>query len=1034
LLELHPQFDPDAITFTLQSASGNERKTTGSYYTPTSLITCLLDSALQPVLDEAASKPEAEAAILSLKVCDPACGSGHFLIAAAHRIAKKLAAVRTLEAEPPPDAIQHALRDVIGRCIFGVDINPMAVELCQVALWMDALEPGKPLSFLDHHIQCGNSLLGATPALLANGIPDEAFEPIEGDEKKFCSALKRQNRDERRGQEGLFDDLKPWEQLGNLPAAMARLESIPDDTVEQVHQKERHYADLQTDDAYRKSGRFLADAWCAAFVWRKAKDVEFLPMTHSRFRKIERNPYDIGPHEYTEVRRLAEQYQFFHWHFAFPGVFRYPAKAELPDSELTGWCGGFDVILGNPPWEHTELKEIEWFNAHGRPDIAGARTAAIRGKLILELERADPALYRAFVSDRRFSDGESHLIRNSSGSDDRSKHRWGLFPLCGRGRINTYAIFAELNRNLVRPTGRVGCIVPSGIATDDTTKLFFQELAGSRSLASLFSFFEIRLIFPDTDSRNPFCLLTLTGSQIPASTTEFAFDARSVEGLSDPAKRFTLSSDDLALLNPNTGTCPVFRTARDAEVTKAIYRRVPIFFKEGLPEINAWGVSFKQGLFNMAADSGFFHTASDLDGDGWRLEGNIFRKGDAEYLPLYEAKMLHQFDHRWATYENSDSREVTLAEKEDQTFLVQPRYWVPAEEVADRLKDRWSRSWLLTWRDICRNNDTRTFISSVAPRSAAGATALVMLLKGDFIDKAPLLIANLNSFVLDYTSRQKLGGTHLTMFVVKQLPVLPPTRFDAPTPWVPTQTLAKWIATRVLELVYTSWDLKPFAEDCGYHGDPFHWDDDRRFHLRCELDAAFFQLYAVGETDTAYILDTFPHVRKADEETYGTYRTKETILRLYREFAAPQITQAQYDMLKAMAYVAAFVHAWNKRVETGILETGLVLMVNDALRKAYLTNMALPGRQVGRRHPKLLDWMPLAIDQLLKTNAIKIDPNSPEGLPFYLPGPSPFDLTNLGGYVQKAQDAVKVIKQIGEQKARTEVEENVDDPTQLIPV
>ena len=139
-------------------------------------------------------------------------------------------------------------------------------------------------------------------------------------------------------------------------------------------------------------------------------------------------------------------------------------------------------------------------------------------------------------------------------------------------------------------------------------------------------------------------------------------------------------------------------------------------------------------------------------------------------------------------------------------------------------------------------------------------------------------------------------------------------------------------------------------------------------------------------------------------------------------------------MLKAMACVAAFVQAWKKRVETGVLETGLVLMVNDALRQAYLTNTALPGRQVGRRHPKLLDWMPLAVDQLLSRNAIQIDPNSPEGLPFYLAGSSPFDLSNLGAYVQKAQEAVKVIKQIGEQKARTEVEENVDDPTQLIPV
>ena len=183
LLELHPLLNAEVGTFELSTASGHERKTTGSYYTPTSLITCLLDSALDPVLDEAVQKPDPEQAVRNLKVCDPACGSGHFLIAAAHRIAKRLAFARTGEEEPPPETVRTALRNVIGHSIYGVDINPMAVELCKVALWMEALEPGKPLSFLDHHIQCGNSLLGATPALLAQGIPDAAFQPIEGDVK-----------------------------------------------------------------------------------------------------------------------------------------------------------------------------------------------------------------------------------------------------------------------------------------------------------------------------------------------------------------------------------------------------------------------------------------------------------------------------------------------------------------------------------------------------------------------------------------------------------------------------------------------------------------------------------------------------------------------------------------------------------------------------------------------------------------------------------------------------------------------------------
>lgn len=202
LLELHPLVNADAGIFELRTAAGHERKTTGSYYTPDSLVQCLLDSALEPVMADAIrgkKDQEAVEAILNLKVCDPAVGSGHFLIAAAHRMAKKVAALSTGEEEPAPAAVRVALRDVIGHCLYGVDVNPMAAELCRVSLWMEALVPGKPLTFLDHHIQVGNSLLGATPELIAKGIPDEAFTAIEGDDKKACSVLRKRNKEEKNG-------------------------------------------------------------------------------------------------------------------------------------------------------------------------------------------------------------------------------------------------------------------------------------------------------------------------------------------------------------------------------------------------------------------------------------------------------------------------------------------------------------------------------------------------------------------------------------------------------------------------------------------------------------------------------------------------------------------------------------------------------------------------------------------------------------------------------------------------------------------
>ena len=358
LLELRPELNLDLPSFGLTTACGHERKTSGSYYTPTSLIDCLLDAALEPVLNGAVRGQDSEAAILKLKVVDPACGSGHFLIAASHRIAKRLAAARTGDEEPSPDALRKALRDVIGHCIYGVDVNPMAVELCKVNLWLEALDPGKPLSFLDHRIQSGNSLIGATPALLTAGVPDEAFDPAEGDDKKVCQRYKKLNQQERLGRQSLFDEnLQPWDQLGNFAAGLLSLDNLSDDTIQGIREKERIYEEAVRSSGYL-FGKFWADTWCAAFAWRKGGDTTYA-ITEEVFRRIEHNPYAVDPWLRTEVERLAGAYRFFHWHLAFPDVFSLPAPAESASNPATGWNGGFSVVLGNPPWVRQETLKTD---------------------------------------------------------------------------------------------------------------------------------------------------------------------------------------------------------------------------------------------------------------------------------------------------------------------------------------------------------------------------------------------------------------------------------------------------------------------------------------------------------------------------------------------------------------------------------------------------------------------------------------------------------------------------------------------------
>lgn len=874
LLELHAEINTDAGLFSLTTAAGNQRKTTGSYYTPTSLISVLLDSALDPVLDEAGKQPDPEAALLALKIVDPACGSGHFLIAAGHRLARRVATLRTGDDQPAPEAIRSALRDVIGRCIYGVDQNAMAVELCKINLWMEALVPGRPLSFLDHHIRCGNSLIGTTPALMAGGIPDEAFSPIEGDEKAVVSSLKKQNKKERPRAGGVSQSaliLQAAEPTppygGGLASEFTALSSMPDDDIAAIQTKEQRFLSLVRSRDYNIA-HLQADAWCAAFVWRKVLAWRESAVTQNVFLRLLDTPDSVPEPIRTEVAHLADQYQFFHWHLAFPDVFTLPEGA-VPHNTLAGWNGGFDVVLGNPPWERIKIQEKEWF-AQKRPDIANAPNAAARTRLIDKLETDEPALHAAFLHDRRKAEGESHFVRDS-----------GRFPLCGRGDVNTYTIFAETNRLLVSPRGRVGIIVPSGIATDDTTKYFFQDIMNSRSLVSLFDFENREGIFPAVDSRMKFCLLTLAGADSPARTgAEFVFFAHRVEDLDDPERRFNLSAEDIALLNPNTRTCPVFRTRRDAEITKGIYRRVPILIREGPPEENPWGITF-MAMFHMSNDSPLFRTREQLEGEGWVLEGNVFHGGGERYLPLYEAKMVHHFDHRWATYEGLDTRDVTAAEKARPDFAALPRYWVPESEVEERLAGRWDKGWLLGWRDITNTTNERTVIAGVVPRVGVGNKIPLMFVAEHAQAFVPGLIAALSSHVFDYASRQKVGGTTLNFFIYKQLPVCLPDTYGVVVPWDPATLTIDWITARVVELTFSAADQAPFARDLRYEGPPFKWDPERRFQIRCELDAAFFHLYGIDRDDVDYIMDTFPIVRRHDEAEYGGYLTKERILQVY---------------------------------------------------------------------------------------------------------------------------------------------------------
>ena len=705
------------------SNKGNARKLTGSYYTPDSLVQELIQSALEPVIAQTvqANPSNPVNALLELTVCDPACGSGHFLLAAARRLADEVAKLRAaaVGGAPTPADYRHALRDVVGHCIYGVDKNPMAIALAKTALWLEAYTPDRPLTFIDHHLQVGDALLGVLdPKILERGIPDEAYAVLSGDDKATAAALKKQNKAE----------LKSWKQVvaNDLFAATtlvqnaSAVERLADDTLDGIAAKRSAWAQA-SHQAGQSTLAKLADTYVAAFLAPKVPQGEkHIPLSGYLWSLLHPNPHQPPQPELAQAAHdLCRAHSVFHWWLAFPQV---AAK------------GGFAVMLGNPPWERIKLQEEEFF-ATRSPLVAAAKNKAERAKRIELLRqglllhtlypdveaaeglsppnRAEMRLYEDFIAARRGAEAASLYAHDS-----------GRYPLTGVGDVNTYALFAESLFQLTAPQGRAGFIVPTGIATDDSTKAYFGKLVRDGRLSKLVSCYEIRKWFPDTDDRKPFCLFTIGSTQ----QSQFIYDVASIADLSYQAKWYSLTPEEFQLLNPNTLTLPIFRSQRDAELTKKLYRAAPVLIREAewvgegkdarctAPEINPWGITF-QRMLDMSNDS---HLFADSPAQAHTSAPAPRR------LPLYEAKMVHQFDHRWATYVDNqekpnglDTDDVSPAQKADPTFTVRPRYWVDEREVLARIArvpSRVANAWL-AWQqaaDAAQHNGS----------SSAAATAL----------------------------------------------------------------------------------------------------------------------------------------------------------------------------------------------------------------------------------------------------------------------------------------------------------------------
>lgn len=544
--------------------------------------------------------------------------------------------------------------------------------------------------------------------------------------------------------------------------------------------------------------------------------------------------------------------------------------------------GGFDCVIGNPPWERMKLQEREFFDG-AAPEIAAAVSAATRRKRIAELERENPDLHARYVAAKEAAENASGYARQGE-----------EFPLTGKGDINTYALFAELARRLVAPHGRVGLLVPSGIATDHTTRDFFASLVESEALAALYDFENKAPFFPDVHRSLKFCVLLFGGAETKSRAADFVFFARSMSDLKDSERHIRLSPDDLKALNPNTRTCPIFRTRRDAELTRAIYRRVPILIdRRRTKGGNPWGMCFLR-MFDQTNDAELFHTAEGLAEMGCKRDGPFWRKGRRRFLPLYEAKMVQAYDHRAASVivnptnwmRQGQTRTTTPVEHQNPEFTASPRFWVDEQCVSDALGDA-AESAHLCFKDVTSPTNQRTMIAAFIPFAGVMNSAPLVLAGAGISSRAQCcFLANLNSLVYDYVARQKVGGVHLNFFIVEQVPTLPPDRYAKRCPWDKRRTLERWISDRVLALTCTADDMRPLAEEAGFDEGLHPWDEAERTDLMAELDAAYFLLYGVGRDDVEYVLSTFPYTQEEQPPLGAGTSIAERVLAHYDRFAA----------------------------------------------------------------------------------------------------------------------------------------------------
>lgn len=840
------------------------RKTASCYYTPGKLVDVILQETVAPLVQGRSAQQ-----LLNLKICDPAMGTGNFLIGLLDHLSDAVLAATTLNHASSIQQDQHdlswfpnthsrlsdgqAVRNlVLQHCIYGVDKDPMAVDVAKMALMLhgDSMDAGH----LDHHLHCGNSLFGCW-------IRDAVTTIRDADGSTTLEKLLQSSR--------------------NATATITKMDTatLPS------HTNARYWYALDKANAPLKT---ILSAIHTGH-WLSAVQTEDMNVIHELWRGRWGNPIPVvtGAVPVTDqrlgrtldrMRALMAEEQFFHWQLACPGVW--------PEGDGEHQDGGFDAVIGNPPWDRVKLEQVEWF-AQNCPDVAYAPHGAARRRRIAQLQRIQAPQAVAYAHAAARAAAQSHVARSC-----------GDYPLLSRGDLNLYALFVERAMALVKPHGLVGMLTPSSLVSGKTGSAFFCRVAQEGRLKILYDFENRKTFFPDVHRSFRFCVFVARKNpQKPShdplvGATHCAFRLSDIAQLNDPERRFLLRAEDFAQVNPNTGTAPLFQTRRDARIATGIYRRLPVLVNRSRGMVSrTWPVTYKR-MFDMSVDSHLFHSEQELQ----RQDGKVINMADlsktpedGEWLPLYEGKMMQAFDHRAADivvnqaniFRPAQQRLLQDSEKANPDRRPRWRYYV---NVGAK-HWFWPDEWVIAFKDITSATNMRTMVAAILPRAAVSHKLPLLLLNGNITRRSALacfILANLNSIVFDFIVRQKLYGTSLTLHILEQLPVVPPGHSNIR---IGSTTVAAITMAAVLELTYTAWDLTAFAHSLGHRGPPFVWNPQRRLHLRARLDALFFLLYGItSEEEIHYIYSTFPILQREELDTYGHYRSVEICLKTLRMF------------------------------------------------------------------------------------------------------------------------------------------------------